>query len=113
MAINEIKTVLTFGKTSYHERFHKLFGNYILSLGYFWYNSGAVRAVTTAFAGDSYFIHALGNTDFTLIGAPENAVGILFTATGPGNGTGTLSTVSDGVALQETNTQAARFLRGL
>jgi hypothetical protein len=81
--------------------------------GYFWYNSGAVRAVTTAFAGDSYFIHALGNTDFTLIGAPENAVGILFTATGPGTGSGTISTVSDGIALQETDTQAARFLRGL
>ena len=26
---NEIKTVLTFGKTSYHERFHRLFGSYI------------------------------------------------------------------------------------
>ena len=81
--------------------------------GYFWYNSGAVRAVTTAIAGDSYFINALGNTDFTQIGAPENTVGILFVATGPGTGTGTISTVSDGVALQETNTQAARFLRGL
>jgi len=81
--------------------------------GYFWYNGGGVRAVTTAIAGNSYFINALGNTDFTLIGAPENTVGILFVATGPGTGTGTISTVSDGVALQETNTQAARFLRGL
>jgi hypothetical protein len=81
--------------------------------GYFWYNSGAVRPATTAIAGESYFINALGNTDFTLIGAPENALGILFTATGPGTGSGTISTVSDGVALQETNTQAARFLRGL
>ena len=81
--------------------------------GYFWYNSGAIRPVTTAIAGNSYFINALGNTDFTPIGAPENAVGILFTATGPGTGSGTISTVSDGIALQETQTQAARFLRGL
>jgi hypothetical protein len=81
--------------------------------GYFWYNTGAVRPVTTAIAGNSYFINALGNTNFTLIGAPENTVGILFVATGPGIGSGTISTVSDGVALQETDTQAARFLRGL
>ena len=81
--------------------------------GYFWYDHGAIRPVTTAIAGESYFINALGNTNFTLIGAPENAVGILFIATGPGTGSGSISTVSNGIALQETNTQAARFLRGL
>jgi len=81
--------------------------------GYSWYDRGVVQKATTAIAGESYFINALGNTNFTLIGAPENAVGILFTATGPGTGTGTISTVSNGIALQQTDTQAARFLRGL
>jgi len=81
--------------------------------GYFWYNTGLVIPVTAAIAGNSYFINAIGNTDFTQIGALENAVGILFTATGPGTGSGTISTVSDGIALQETDTPAARFLRGL
>jgi len=81
--------------------------------GYFWYNTGPVIPVTAAIAGNSYFINAIGNTDFTQIGALENAVGTLFTATGPGTGSGTISTVSDGIALQETDTQAARFLRGL
>jgi hypothetical protein len=81
--------------------------------GYFWYNHGIVQPVTAAIAGNSYFIKALGNTDFTQIGADQNAVGILFTATGPGTGTGTITTVSDGIALQDTDTQAARFLRGL
>jgi len=81
--------------------------------GYFWYGNGIVQKATTAIAGESYFINAVGNTDFTRIGAAENTVGILFTATGPGTGTGTISTVSNGIALQQTNTQAARFLRGL
>ena len=29
LALNEIKTVLTFGKEGYHELFHRLFSNYI------------------------------------------------------------------------------------
>jgi hypothetical protein len=81
--------------------------------GYFWYDPGVPRRATAAIAGESYFINTLGNTDYTQIGAAENKVGILFTATGPGAGTGSISTVSDGIALQQTNTQAARFLRGL
>ena len=81
--------------------------------GYFWYAPGVPSRATTAIAGESYFINTLGNTDFTQIGAAENKVGILFIATGPGTGTGSISTVSNGIALQQTNTQAARFLRGL
>ena len=38
--------------------------------------------------GETYTIFSLGNTDFTLIGAPTNTVGISFTATGAGSGTG-------------------------
>lgn len=39
--------------------------------------------------GSSYVITTLGNTDFTLIGASANTVGLTFTATGAGAGTGT------------------------
>lgn len=39
--------------------------------------------------GQSYTITDLGNTDFTAIGAKENKVGVVFTATGVGKGTGT------------------------
>jgi hypothetical protein len=42
-------------------------------------------------AGETYTIVSLGNTDFTLIGAPINDVGVTFIATGAGAGTGTAS----------------------
>lgn len=38
--------------------------------------------------GTSYTITALGTTNFTAIGAPSNTVGLTFTATGAGTGTG-------------------------
>ena len=38
--------------------------------------------------GKSYTIRSLGNTNFTTIGAVANTVGVLFTATGAGSGTG-------------------------
>lgn len=38
--------------------------------------------------GKQYTITTVGTTDFTLIGAVENAKGVLFTATGVGSGTG-------------------------
>ncbi len=47
----------------------------------------ATAAVNTT----SYVIASLGTTDFTLIGASANTVGIIFTATGAGTGTGTLN----------------------
>ena len=40
--------------------------------------------------GTSYRIVAPGDTDFTLIGAPNNNPGTRFEATGPGSGTGTV-----------------------
>jgi hypothetical protein len=43
--------------------------------------------------GSTYIIASLGTTDFTLIGAASNTVGVSFTATGVGVGTGT-ATVS-------------------
>ena len=39
--------------------------------------------------GDTYTIFTVGTTDFTLIGAGSNTVGVQFTATGAGTGTGT------------------------
>lgn len=43
--------------------------------------------------GVRYRITAVGTTDFTLIGAASNTVGLVFTATGAGTGTGTADTV--------------------
>lgn len=52
----------------------------------------AAAASVTAGAfvvGQGYTITAIGTTDFTLIGASSNTVGVKFTATGVGAGTGT------------------------
>ena len=56
-----------------------------------------VAAGNTATAGSfvtgrSYVIVSVGTTDFTLIGASANTVGVFFVATGAGSGTGTAST---------------------
>jgi hypothetical protein len=53
---------------------------------------------TTATAGNfivgrSYIIQTIGNTNFTTIGAVSNTVGVVFTATGIGAGTGTAGLV--------------------
>ena len=42
-------------------------------------------------SGVSYTIQSIGSTDFTLIGASANTVGVVFTASGIGAGTGTAS----------------------
>jgi hypothetical protein len=39
--------------------------------------------------GQTYTITSLGTTDFTLLGAPSNTVGVTFVTTGVGTGTGT------------------------
>lgn len=39
--------------------------------------------------GSTYSIASVGSTDFTLIGASGNTIGVVFTATGEGSGTGT------------------------
>jgi hypothetical protein len=62
----------------------------------------ATNAVTNASdieANLTYVIDTLGNTDFTLIGAVSNTIGLSFVATGPGAGTGT-------AALQHPDTRA-------
>jgi hypothetical protein len=52
--------------------------------------SGDSAAATTTVSGESYFIATVGDTDFTVIGASSNTVGVYFTATGAGSGTGTV-----------------------
>jgi len=65
--------------------------------------NGRTAAVTVSFGssiddsgtfiiGNAYKIVVVGTTDFTLIGAASNTVGIIFTATGVGAGDGTART---------------------
>ena len=45
--------------------------------------------------GNTYEIVTVGSTDFTLIGAAANTVGVIFTATGVGSGSGTARLVAE------------------
>ena len=45
--------------------------------------------------GNTYEIVSVGSTNFTLIGASANTVGVIFTATGVGSGTGTARLVAE------------------
>jgi hypothetical protein len=57
--------------------------------------------------GNTYKIVTVGTTDFTLIGATANTVGLVFTATGSGSGTGTaLQTTGSGVWLYSSGFNA-------
>lgn len=51
--------------------------------------SSATTAATALVAGTYYAIDTVGTTDFTLVGAVSNTVGIGFIATGAGTGSGT------------------------
>ncbi len=52
-------------------------------------STGATRTASMGFTvGQSYKISSVGTTDFTLIGALSNTVGVSFVATGTGSGTG-------------------------
>lgn len=53
------------------------------------YEQGYSVTAGSFVVGRTYRILSLGNTDFTLIGATSNTVGLHFTATGVGVGTGT------------------------
>jgi hypothetical protein len=50
--------------------------------------TGAAVAAGQFVTGQHYMITVVGNTNFTLIGAASNKIGLRFTATGPGAGTG-------------------------
>jgi len=51
--------------------------------------AGATVAATALVPGNSYKIATVGTTDFTLVGAASNTVGVEFIATRAGTGTGT------------------------
>lgn len=51
-------------------------------------NGGATVAAGAFGVGNTYVIKTVGTTDFTLIGAASNTVGLTFKATGVGAGTG-------------------------
>ena len=57
--------------------------------------------------GQSYQIATVGTTNFTLIGAASNTVGVVFTATGVGTGDGTATVVPSGA-----NKSMACFIQG-
>ena len=48
-------------------------------------------------SGNKYQIKFVGTTDFTAIGASGNTVGLIFTATGAGSGTGTAYDIASGL----------------
>jgi len=62
-----------------------------------------VVSATAIRAGQTYQILALGNTDFTLLGALTNTIGQVFVATTTGSGTGTaIASVYGGIIAGET-----------
>lgn len=58
--------------------------------------NGSASTVTAGsfVVGVTYTIASVGTTNFTLIGASSNTVGVTFTATGVGSGTGTATTTA-------------------
>ena len=53
------------------------------------YEQGNSTTAGAFITGDTYLITSIGTTNFQLIGATSNTVGLLFTATGAGSGNGT------------------------
>lgn len=59
--------------------------------------TGSAITAGSFVTGTQYQIQTVGTTDFTLIGAASNNVGVVFTATGAGSGTGTVKAAHTGV----------------
>ena len=57
-------------------------------------------AATALVVGSKYRIITVGTTDFTLVGAASNTVGVVFTATNVGLGSGTVSLEIDGIPVK-------------
>jgi hypothetical protein len=62
--------------------------------------------------GNTYTIVSVGNTNFTLIGAASNTVGLVFTATGIGSGTGVAAATGSGYTFDNTVTISGADLGG-
>ena len=56
--------------------------------------TNSLISASSMIIGTKYTIQSIGTTDFTLVGAVSNLLGLSFTATGVGTGTGTVSTSS-------------------
>lgn len=75
-------------------------------------NPGQPISVTSTVFGQSYKIVNPGNTNFVSIGAANNNIGTIFTASGAGSGTGTVQLITSdyegqgAVVLQSDNTNA-------
>jgi hypothetical protein len=55
-----------------------------------------IVVATSIVIGQTYIIESIGTTDFRLIGASKNVLGVVFTATAVGTGTGTASLTTFG-----------------
>lgn len=64
--------------------------------------SGTNVTAGSLVTGVQYRIVTVGTTDFTLVGAASNTVGLIFTATGAGTGTGTVNTTASTATFQAT-----------
>jgi predicted phage tail protein len=71
------------------------------------YSTVATVAATAIVAGRVYTIVSAGTTNFTLIGAANNSVGTVFTATAVGTGTGTVTSSNAGWRIDKSG--AANF----
>lgn len=72
---------------------------------------GTVVTTGSFVAGVQYAIVNVGDTNFTLIGATSNSVGVIFTCTGVGGGTtGTATTITPGRGRWSTSNNYLQFL---
>jgi hypothetical protein len=67
---------------------------------------------TALLSGVTCTILTVGTTNFTLIGASSNTVGVSFTATGAGSGTGTVRVNQQGSSMGVTVVNATQFTYG-
>jgi len=93
-ALMNRRAVRAFKSSNYWTRFIKIGEERRLS--------GDSAAVTTTVSGSSYYIATVGDTNFTLIGANSNTIGVYFTATGAGTGTGTVFPALDYLPYTQT-----------
>lgn len=69
-----------------------------------WLHGGNQTVTAGSFiTGVQYTIQSIGTTNFTLIGAASNTIGLLFTATGPGSGSGTAGNYIVNTGLEWSN----------
>jgi hypothetical protein len=73
----------------YESMFHNISGGNNAGFGYLTlFDVGTSQTAGAFNVGTAYTISSIGTTDFTLIGAASNTVGLVFTASGVGAGTG-------------------------